>query len=136
MDLADCGKSAVAPISCADYPLLLARLCGHLTKAQVKTIFDAYMDKFQKNKQSGAYSVWGYNMSICTQGATVKPKRGDSVFLSSGGDSVVSFGNQHLDAAGAVRRSLVNRTTIPAMQLLYGAQNTKFCAPVWAGAFG
>jgi hypothetical protein len=151
MDLADCGKTAVAPISCADYPLLLARLGGHLSKEAVATIFASYHDKFQKNKQSGSFSYFGYAMSIGIVSDTSLPKRGDLIFLSSGGgtndcehvmlatgngEEAISFGNKHLDAAGATRRSVVNKTTITAMRQLYHSQFIKFCAPVWVGFFG
>ena len=153
VDLVDCGKSKDAPISCADYPLLLARLTGHLTKQSVATIFSSYHDKFQQSKQSGSYSVWGYvlSMSVVAANATASPKRGDLVFLSSvgaandcehvmlacgTGEDTISFGNKHLDLTGATRRSVVNKTTISAMKLLYNAQQVKFCAPVWVGMFG
>jgi hypothetical protein len=153
MDLTDCGKTADAPISCADYPLLLARLTGHLQKDAIVKIFNSYQDSKYKNKQSGTYSWYGFNLGVSD--ITVKqnpsPRRGDLIFLSTGGglndcehvmlacgngESAISFGNKHLDQSGATRRSVVNKTTITAMKNLYQAHFIKTCSPVWCGALG
>lgn len=153
MDLADCGKSSDAPISCADYPLLLARMTGHLKKSSIVTIFNSYNDNKYKNKQSQTYSYYGAMWGVANISTVQSPtvRRGDLVFLSTGGglndcehvmlacgggEEVVSFGNRHLDQTGATRRSVVNKTTITAMKNLYGAHFIKTCSPVWCGAFG